>query len=75
MSSVCAYTHAWRGDGLRGESSKVCAEVGGAGDRVGICSRFSFKPSEKSFCNQGDTISRDREKGQRIHVAKETCRS
>lgn len=61
------YTHAWWGDGLRGEPKKVCV--------CGIWSRFSFKPSEKSFCNQGDIISGDREKGQRIHVAKETRRS
>lgn len=52
-----------------GSQIKVCVEVGG------IWSRFSFKPSEKSFCNQGDSISGDREKGQRIHVAKETRRS
>lgn len=66
---VCVCTHACvTGDGSGGNPLK-CVEVGG------IWSRFSFKPSEKSFCNQGDTISGDREKGQRIHVAKETRRS
>lgn len=66
---VCVYTRMRDGDVDRGGSPVKCVEVGG------IWSRFSFKPSEKSFCNQGDTISGDREKGQRIHVAKETRRS
>lgn len=33
----------------------------------------SPKPSEKSLCNQGDIISRERKKGQGIQVAKATC--
>lgn len=29
---VCIYTHAWGGDGLKGEPNKAYEEVGGGGD-------------------------------------------
>lgn len=28
---VCVHTHAWRGGGSRGETNKVCVEMGGKG--------------------------------------------
>lgn len=28
---VCVHTHAWRGGGSRGETNKVCVEMGGEG--------------------------------------------
>lgn len=69
---MCVYTRMRGGEVDRGGRPIKCVWRWGGKGGGGIWSRFSFKPSEKSSCSQGDTISGDREKGQRIHVAKET---